>query len=192
MNTVSINGSSIINGFVGDISDVSSDTLLTYCQSQLDTIDGQIAGQVNQQNAQLQERSAIEQVQTTLESFGTQGPTNGADMAECVAAFQQAIASLPAGDPVAAQLQTQCQTMISTYGYQAGSDKLANPPKNDDWQGTTDALSNLDQNVKSDSDIEMLSLQDLVSQREQAVQLATSIMGKVDDTLESQAKAIGQ
>jgi hypothetical protein len=38
----------------------------------------------------------------------------------------------------------------------------------------------------------MLQLQDLVSQRQQAIQLCSGIMSKTDETLEDQAKAIGQ
>jgi len=38
----------------------------------------------------------------------------------------------------------------------------------------------------------MLSLQDLVSQRQQVVELATGMMSKEDQALEDGAKAIGQ
>ncbi len=38
----------------------------------------------------------------------------------------------------------------------------------------------------------MLTLQDLVSQRQQAVTLASGMMSKQDQTLEDEAKAVGQ
>jgi hypothetical protein len=65
-------------------------------------------------------------------------------------------------------------------------------PSSGDWKGVTDSLSNLSSNMKSDSDIQMLKLQDLVSQRQQVVELATGMMNKEDDTLTDGAKAIGQ
>jgi hypothetical protein len=77
---------------------------------------------------------------------------------------------------------------IQTTGY------LGKPPDKDakEWQGTTDTLNSLASDIKSNAEIEMLQLQELVSQRQQAVQLASSMMSKEDQTLESQAKAIGQ
>ena len=60
------------------------------------------------------------------------------------------------------------------------------------WQGTTDALATVADDVKSSAEIQMLQLQDLVSQRQQAIQLCSGIMSKTDQTLEEQAKAIGQ
>ena len=61
-----------------------------------------------------------------------------------------------------------------------------------EWQGTTDALATVADDIKSSAEIQMLHLQDLVSQRQQAIQLCTGIMSKTDQTLEDQAKAIGR
>jgi hypothetical protein len=68
------------------------------------------------------------------------------------------------------------------------------PPRADDkqWPGTTDALANIASDVQSGAEIQMLHLQDLVSQRQQAVQLCSGMMSKTDQTLEDQAKAIGR
>jgi hypothetical protein len=213
-NAVNANSGVSFPSYAGDMRRVSPDALLEYCQIQLGGLDSQITDQVNQQNKMLAERTAVEHVQTALENFGTQGPQNRDQMTQCVDAFQKAIASLPTGDPVAAQLQTQCDAMTKQYGYDAGGTPtaavvlpirtlltnltfgtqagLANPPQNDDWKGTTDALSTLAGDVKSNAEIDMLNLQDLVSQRQQAVQLCSGIMSKTDQTLEAQAKAIGQ
>jgi hypothetical protein len=221
----------------GPSGSMSPDALLAYCQMQLDDLDDQTASQMNLQEMQLQERTAVENVQTTLETFGTTGPTTGPQMDQCIAAFQTAIASLPTGDPMAAQLTSQMDQMTSKYGYQAAYTSLpatqsvaysgaaaqlhpdagtasgaappsttggasaqptyhpsvlTSPPTNDDWAGTTGALGNLADGIKSQSEIDMLTLQDLVSQRQQAVELATGMMTKEDETLEDGAKAIGQ
>jgi hypothetical protein len=58
------------------------------------------------------------------------------------------------------------------------------------WQGTTDSLANIASDIKSNAEIDMLKLQDLVSQRQQMVQLVNGIMGKEDQTHEDLAKAI--
>jgi hypothetical protein len=61
-----------------------------------------------------------------------------------------------------------------------------------EWQATVDTLSTAAADIKSNAEIQMLQLQDLVSQRQQAVQLASGMMNKEDQTLEGLAKAIGQ
>jgi hypothetical protein len=69
------------------------------------------------------------------------------------------------------------------------------PPEKgtNEWQtGTTDALNNISTDIKSSADIQLLQLQDLVSQRQQAIQLCSGMMSKTDQTLEDQAKAIGR
>ncbi len=80
----------------------------------------------------------------------------------------------------------------------ASLEQIQNPtftkpdPDHSQWKGTTDALATIADDVKSSAEIQMLQLQDLVSQRQQAVQLSSGIMSKTDQTLEDQAKAIGQ
>jgi hypothetical protein len=66
-----------------------------------------------------------------------------------------------------------------------------NKPQNNDWKGTCDALGNIVGDIKSNSEIQMLQLQDLVSQRQQAVSLATGMMSKEDQSLEQLAR-LGQ
>jgi len=53
-------------------------------------------------------------------------------------------------------------------------------------------MGNLADSIKSNAEMQMLSLQDLVSQRQQVVELATGMMSKEDETLTDGAKAIGQ
>jgi hypothetical protein len=194
---------------------MSPDELLEYCSMQLNGLNTEMTNQMNQQTLELQEREAVENAQTALESFGTTGPQNGGDFQKCLDAINKAAASLPPGDPVAEQLTsfgnqiaaqygyqppqtTTTNTAVFVHGHQVGesvyqetSSGLAHPPANNDWQGTTDTLGNMADGIKSNSEIQMLSLQDLVSQQQQAVQLASGMMSTEDQTLESEAKNIG-
>jgi hypothetical protein len=197
------------------MSAMSPDALLSYCQMQLGTIDGEIGNQMNSQQLQLRQRTAVEEVQSALEACGSQGPANGDQMKPCVDAFDKAITELGPNDPVARQLAAKRQKMIDDYGYSVqpptpattetnpetgtqstnpGDDglHLTKPPANEAWKGTTDGVGNLMQDVRSSAEIGMLKLQDLVSKRQQAVELITGIMAKTDQTLEDGAKAIGR
>lgn len=229
------------DGTLPGTSVMSPDSLLAYCQIQLGDLDDQVTTQMNSQQLSLEERTAVQNVETTFESFGDQGPTTGDQMHTCVLAIQNAINQLPAGDPVAAQLEAQGNQMVAQYGYKETDPvapppvespapdgatappngttatnpvllahgqapltvpvappvttptySLSNPPKDDDWKGTTDAMGNLADSIKSNAEMQMLTLQDLVSQRQQVVELATGMMSKEDETLTDGAKAIGQ
>jgi hypothetical protein len=204
-------------------SGLSPEALLAYCQNQLGGLDGEIRTAIKGQNLELQEREAAENVQGVLEQYGDSGPQDGPSMQKCVDALNQTIASLPQGDPVAAQLLKFENNMVSQYGFHAGTTLTAaetvdmqvvgtddngapvygnmghgdgstevpptmdTPPKDNDWKGTCSALDNIVGDIKSNAEIKMLSLQDLVSQRQQAVSLATSMMSKEDTSLEQLA-----
>jgi hypothetical protein len=209
---------------------LSPESLLEYCQAQLGDLDQQVATQMNAQQTALAERTAVQNVQQTLESFGDQGPQSGDDMHTCVVAFQNAVNQLPPNDPVADQLVAQGNAMVTKYGYRDTIDaspsavapvltipvvepgshavqipglsaastpppsdpySLATRPTSDDWKLQTETLGNIADGIKSGAEIQMLTLQDLVSQRQQAVELATGMMSKEDETLDDGAKAIG-
>jgi hypothetical protein len=204
------------------MSELTPDAMIEYCTTQLDGIDSEISADITQQKLEIRERTAVNQVKAALEQFGTNGPTNGDDMQKCVDAFNQATSSLPPGDPVAAQLTTQCKAMVTNYGFhpehvatgtarsggpleygvapeqmvftagQRVAAKLDTPPSNGQWQGDLDALGNIADNIKSGAEIQLLQLNSLVSQRQQAVQLATGMIGKLDDTLENEVRSIGR
>jgi hypothetical protein len=195
---------------INGMASMSSDALLAYCRYQLGGLDQDMHAEIEDQNQRLADRQAVEKVQSTLESFGTQGPQDVKAMGQCYDAFQQAIQSLDANDPVRAELQSQCDKMCQTYGYNPGGEGFLivsgeahglpnaptldpdKKPHDDEWKGTTEAVSNLVSDIKSGAEIRMLQLQDLVSERQQAVELSTGMMSKTDQTLEDQAKAIGR
>jgi hypothetical protein len=111
------------------------------------------------------------------------------------------LARFPAGAPDDPGLQNeynQDQLTVSNLlakenGTAPGADaNLSKVPLQGQWQGTLEAFDNIAQSVKSSAEIDMLQLQDLVSQRGQAIQIASGIMGKYDQALEDLAKGIGR
>jgi hypothetical protein len=234
-----------------NVAGLSPDALLEYCSTQMNGLDSQINSLMKQQETQLNQEQAVQTVQSTLDGFGSTGPTTGAEMQQCVDAFNTAIKDLGPNDPVAGQLQTQLSAMEAKYGtpgtltdaqqtqltsdantlsavgpggvalatsgfttdntvlpggFTAGQVKAAQKdqqalqaqqagsfqaPSGSDWTGTTDAASNLASNIKSNAQLQFLTLQDLVSQQQDAIEQATNMMSKEDNTLLDQAKAIG-
>jgi hypothetical protein len=217
-NATGVLGTGYVNLGSAGMCGSSPDGLLEYCEMQTDSLNTQINSLMQQQYAQLNQEQAVESVQTALENFGSSGPQSATQYAQCIAAFNQGIADLPAGDPVAAQPQTQLATMEGQYGVpgtlttaqqttlQADQGQASNPmavgaqetvnslttlqkgsfvqPTGSDWTATTDALSNLASNIKSNAQIQMLDLQDLLSQQQAALTLGTNMMqGQAQTTL---------
>jgi hypothetical protein len=81
------------------------------------------------------------------------------------------------------------QDLSRLQAKQAGTFTAPNKDSKE-WQGTTDAIANIASDIKSNAELDMLKLQDLVSQRQQMVQLVNGVMGKEDQTGEDLAKAI--
>jgi hypothetical protein len=88
-------------------------------------------------------------------------------------------------------LQSGAMTIMDLQSLQQ-SGQLKAPPSSDQWTATMSSFSNVSSDIQSQSEIGFLQMQDLVSQRQQAIELSTGLMNKVDQTLEDQAKAVGQ
>jgi hypothetical protein len=228
--------SSVMSATQFSANDVSPDQALAYCEFQLNGLDGELATQMNSQDLQLAQREAVENAQDALENFGTTGPQTPQQFQTCEAAISQAAASLPPGDPVAAQLTQFGQQIATQYGYTApqalspaesatldqiplltsnsngsvtpqfggifltgnqaalvalNNGSLSNAPANNDWQGTTDTLGTMANGIQSNAAIQMLSVQNLASQQQQAVEMASGIMSTENQTLQDIAKNIG-
>ncbi len=108
-------------------SGLSPDALLAYCEMQLDNYGGQISDLMKEQQQQLADQGIVNNLKSQLEQLGA--PSDAAHMQTAVQDFQDAINQLPDGDPVKAQLQQECQSMCSQYGYSAGPPLTANQEK---------------------------------------------------------------
>ena len=190
-------------------SGLSTDDMIAYCRAQLSGIDDEIDTFMNQQQSAMNERTVLNNLKSTLEQYGTEGPNDKDAMQKCYDAYKEAIASLPPGDPVAQQLAAKCDKLKSDYGftpehveegtyedgtpYQADvGPSLDNPPKDGAWKATLDDLDGLAESVKSGAEIQLLQLNSLVAQRQQAVELSSGMLSKFDQTLFDEVRAIGQ
>jgi hypothetical protein len=120
-------------------------------------------------------------------NFKPGGPTD-AEKAEI--AHDQSVPNPGAQIGAAQDAYADAQSDIARIN--ASDQPTLTKPGEGQWQGTTNALDNLSKDIASGAEVQLLKLQDLVSQRQQAVQLVTGMMGKADQTLEDQAKAVGQ
>jgi hypothetical protein len=135
--------------------------------------------------ARAQLQSALQQMETTY-NYQPPGPTADREAALGELLDEQSSAPPAAYDSYTARIDS-AQDLIANGSFSAPSDNAS-----DHWTATTTAFSNVSSDIQDQSEMNFLQLQDLVSQRQQAVELSTGMMNKVDQTLEDQAKAVGQ
>ncbi len=95
---------------------LSPEDLIAYCGAQLNSIDGQIKDFMDAQQRALQERQAIGKAVNVLKGYGDKGPPDSAAMNKCYSAIDDAIKSLPAGDPAIASLEKYKSDLQHKFG----------------------------------------------------------------------------
>jgi hypothetical protein len=183
-NTISPVQSSYDQG--ADVQSLTGDALLMYCQTRLGDLDNEINMRMGDQKAALARRQAIQSVEVALKKYGDNGPQNQEQWDACEAAISAAQALLPPGDPGIASLEK----FRFDIEHQYCRDIAPNPhyPKDGEWKGTIDGLTKMEDDIKGGAEIEMLQLQQLMSQRQTAVQLTTNMLSKLDQTQDSIVK----
>jgi len=98
------------------------------------------------------------------------------------------------GQPVSDALRNQYslaqQDITNLTDKQSGTLSKKPDGSHKEWQGDTDQLQSISGDIKDNAQLDLLKLQDLVSQEQQQTQLTNGVMGKRDQTLEDLAKAI--
>lgn len=193
---------------------LSPDALMSYCQTRLDSIDGQIkesfasqqnsAAIINQitsfadtlhgfnsdVNGASDCRDLETQFQTTIQSIQTTDP-NCAALPDIIKAYNTMVYS---GDGGAAFLHsTSGPDMIDPGQYppstdsQQGNDNLSTP----ELQGYTTTLTDAASNLNSAAELSMVQLQALMSQRQTAISLTTNLVQSLGDQENKIADNIG-
>jgi len=192
MSVQAVNSStSVVPGAYGQdagVQGLTGDALLTYCQTRLGDLDGEINSRIGEQKAALTRRQAIQSAELEFKKYGEAGPQTQEQWDACENALFAAEKQLPPGDPGIATLEK----FRSDMEHQYCRDVAPNPhyPKDGEWKGTIDGLTKMEDDIKGGAEIEMLQLQQLMSQRQTAVQLTTNMMSKLDQTQESVVKNI--
>jgi hypothetical protein len=170
---------------------LSPDMILAYCGNMLNNLNSQIETMMGQQQTQIQEQTVIGNLQTTLGQYSP-CPT-ASQMTDINNDFQAALAQLTPGTTAYNDVEnaynsfTGSSTSAATYFHSAPD----TPPSQTAWAAATGGLTNALSDVKNNAQIQFLQLQDLCSQQQDAVEQATNMMSKEDQTLLDQAKAAG-
>lgn len=199
-------------------SSLSPDSLMVYCQSRLDSIDGQVNTLFSEQQQNASATQQIDGFISELKNYEASGDvTKPATCKQLESDFQSLIASLKKSDPTCPELPT----LIKTYNtmvwsgdggakYLHSSDPTAPDfidqdkypadqlgPQGDnilsstELQGYAQTLSDAAGNLNSDAELGMVHIQSLMSERQTAVTLTTNLVQSLGDQTNKIADNIG-
>ena len=198
-------------------SDLSPDALMAYCQSRLDSIDGQVTASFTEQQTNASAISQIDQVISDAQDVRRRRPEGPAVCKKLEATFGALINSLKSlrpGLPCAPALTTTYNSMVWSGDGGAAVHPLApgrsglhrrdattrpteSGPKGDnvlsssELQGYVQTLSDAAGNLNSNSELQMVQLQSLMSQRQTAISLTTNLVQSLGDQENKIADNIG-
>lgn len=169
---------------------MSPDSVMAYCQARLDSLDSQMTSIMNQQQSNGQLTEDVNDIAGLLNDAGptSAGSSNvKVNTAEVDAAYAQAISdATTAGDgTLANDLKNDQQNFDSNVQ----SDGTISATQ---VSGFVQNLKNYGDGLNSDSEMSMINLQSLMSQRQTAIQLSTQLVQSLGDQSNSIVKNVGQ
>jgi multidrug efflux pump subunit AcrB len=173
---------------------LSPDAVMAYCESRMDSLDTQMNQIMGQQQSNQTATSALDTLANAINSVpGPDSKTppkvtmSQQQFNTITAAYQAALSDCP-------QLESTIYGDATTFSKGISWNKSQT-----EYTISSDTLNGLEQNVKNDasnmnsnSEMIMINLQSLMSQRQTAVQLTTNLVQSLGDQSSSIAKNMGQ
>lgn len=160
---------------------LSAEALLTYCKSQLSSLDTTVQSYLDDARLNVQRKKALSEVENMMKKYENQPPAQE-QWHHYGEVFQGAIDSLPAGDRTRAQLEQKWAELHKKNGHFT----------KEEWKSETGKVGAMLQEVVGNAEINMIHLQSIMSQRQTAVQLTTGMLAKFDEATKSIVGNIGR
>jgi hypothetical protein len=196
---------------IGSSSSLTSDSLMNYCDSQLSSIDGEIDTTMESDNNATQ---VSQQLQGVIETFQQNSSGVNYDAATCTTLendLGSVVTQMQATDPNNPNLGPLTQTYNNmvwsgTGGATGNGPQFINPtgypPVADGKQGDNNlssdemssyinTLQGASSSLDSSSEMNLVEIQSLMSQRETAIQLTTNLVQSLGDQTNSIVSNIG-
>jgi hypothetical protein len=189
---------------------LTPDALLSYCQSRLESIDGQLRGVLGAQQVRNSEISAIQQVLQQFSS-ATDGvndnSTTCTNMERGLYGLIQQLKTSDPGCPELAKLKQIYNNLVysgtgPTTDLPYVDESLYPPdqqgPRGDNTLSTSEVqayvsgLQACASDLNSNSELQMIQVQSLMSERQTAVQLATNLVQSLGDQAQKIVENVGR
>lgn len=173
---------------------LTPEALMVYCSSRLSGIDQEMQSHFEKQQQYRAASSHLSSIQAKLNQLGAQpgglqrDVGNGeADFQEIRHDFMDAIDALPAGSPERASVEKAFQDFRSSVTRNAGGDHVFDQ---NECQKLAQSLASVSKDISGSAELDMISLQSLMSQRQTAVQLCTNLVSALGESSKSIAQKI--
>jgi hypothetical protein len=171
---------------------LTPDSMMAYCQSRLQGIDTQVNEAFAKQQQSNYESSVLSKLlqdpslaipSDTLHSSDNPNPV-AAKLTDAENAIKKAMANLDPSSPTYQALQTLESNIEGIH-----TDQDLSPQQ---FQSQViDGVNNVQKDLNSSSELSMISLQSLMSQRQQAVQICTNLVQSLGDQCNKIAENVG-
>jgi hypothetical protein len=165
----------------GIVGNLTPDALMFYCQSRLRGLDDQIAASMSRQKKSNADVSALNKLHEVINRDGKAG--ENIDLSKMDAAYAEAISVVGADSDLGKSLAKDRADILHCGSDNALSDTEVKAMLNNIETATKD--------INSGSELQMINLQSLMSQRQSAVQLTTNLVQSLGDQMNKIAANIG-
>ena len=195
---------------IGSSNSLTSDSLMNYCDSQLSSIDGEIDTTMESDNNATQVSQQLQGVIETLQQNSTGVNNNEQTCATLETALGNVVNQMQATDPNNPNLgpltQSYNNMVWSGTGGNATGPQLIDPTgyppvqsgpngdntlSSDEMSSYISTLQGASSSLDSSSEMNLVEIQSLMSQRETAIQLTTNLVQSLGDQTNSIVSNIG-
>jgi hypothetical protein len=192
----------------GQVATFDGETLLSYCAAQLGDLNGEIQVKMHQQQSMRAAKEALTRARQLLAKCEKEGAYSPEVRNQILQASRDAVAALPPGATRDAVMNfvneyrhTACMNdardkNIPNDGVEAWckdgyiADGKTNFDGNnavspDEFKNLSRMLEDVSEDINKNAELEMIGLQQLISQRQQAIQLTTNLLAKVNQGAEA-------
>jgi hypothetical protein len=176
-----------IDGFLGNAESLTPEALFIYCATQLKSLDADIKAFMNKQKTMNYKKKVLQELKTKLEGNSTldkSATVTDARAANINKAYKEAYADLMAAGHV-----DEADLLAKDFQSWYPNDDIAAKTTNlKDYKCPTETQSSFDEKVNQienmideltkNSELNMIQLQSIMSQRQTAVQLTTNMLDK--------------
>lgn len=168
---------------------LTPDALLTYCQTRLQSLDGDIKQYMDDQKAQLAKKDVLQKLETAIQDNNTVNK-KGKELASKKQAIADAYAAAYA-DLTKMGMGNEASAVKDAFKKAFPNSKITDehpstkgcklPTQTQSaFDDFTQPVQNLVDEIGKEAELNMIQLQSLMSQRQTAVQLTTNMMSKLD------------
>lgn len=196
-------------------SHLTMDALLSYCETRLRNLDGQVRNVFKDQEKARADAATLAGLANAVNAFAAGGVDgSGSSVHSLIRYYEFAAAQVGRDTPLGQKILAEQQSLIKTMGKDGGAALLSEMSQGDYWskdlgqnadkdmigknlntdevKGMITRVKDLQTEVNSGTELGMVTLQSLMSQRQMAIQLATQLVQSLGDMTNKIAANIGR